>query len=291
MSNRWCLAFLLVVPTFCAAQGSSNKVAFDPQSVQEVRPLGAPTLPDLSSKTFDELEELGDTARAKKDLLNALDYYNAALSKTSAPAVIYNKIGMTYLRMGQWKKAKPPFQRAVKLDKNFADAHNNLGVTLYALSNFEAQKKKGGPPQTPHLGGAIKEYKKALALRPDSASFHSNLGTAYFQQREFDLGLQEYRTAYSLDPSVFERSSETGISAQMNRPGDMARFSYTLAKLYASSGQNDKALQALRRALEDGFSDFKELYKAPEFAQLVKDERFVELMKQKPQAIPVTPQQ
>lgn len=287
MSNRWLLAFLLVFSVFCVAQNTAPKLAsFDPQSVQEVRPLGAPPLPDLSTMTPDQQEELGDTLRGKKDLLNALDAYNAALAKSTQPAVIYNKIGMTYLVMAEYKKAKAPLQRAIKIDKDYADAHNNLGVTLYAIAGAEARKHK----KQPNLGGAIKEYKKALALKPDSASFHSNLGTAYFQQKDYELGLQEYRTAYSLDPAVFDRSSQSGIQAQLSGPNDSAKYFYTLAKLYASTGQNDKAMQALRRALEDGFKDFKELYKAPEFAQLVKDERFVELMKQRPQAIPVNPE-
>jgi tetratricopeptide (TPR) repeat protein len=287
MSNRWFVAFLLVLPVFCLAQDTPTKVAYDPQSVQEVRPLGAPTPPDLSKMTADQLEELGDISRSKKDMLTALDCFNEALKKTTEPAVVYNKIGMTYLSMGQWKKAKAPLQRSIKIDKNYADAHNNLGVALFAIAGEEARKHK----KTPNLGGAIKEYKKALSFKPDSASFHSNLGTAYFQQKDYELGLVEYRAAFALDPHVFERSNASGISAQMNGPADMAKFSYTLAKLYASTGQNDKALQALRRALEDGFNDFKEMYKAPEFAQLVKDERFVELMKQRPQAIPVNPDQ
>src|SRR5512142_1524996 len=121
MSNRWLLAFLLVIPVLCLAQNKApNLATFDPQSVQEVRPLGGPLPPDLSSMTGEQLEQLGDTLRAKKDLLNALDAYNAALPKVDHQAMIYNKIGMTYLRMGQWKKAKSPLQRAIKIDKEMA---------------------------------------------------------------------------------------------------------------------------------------------------------------------------
>jgi hypothetical protein len=72
----------------------------------------------------------------------------------------------------------------------------------------------------------------------------------------------------------------------MSGPGDRARYYFTLARLHASTGNFDKALQSLRRALEDGFGDVKEIYKAPEFAKLVKDDRFTDLMKQRPTAIP-----
>jgi len=58
----------------------------------------------------------------------------------------------------------------------------------------------------------------------------------------------------------------------------------------ADDAKRDKALQALRRALEDGFENIKEIYSTPEFAQLIKDERFTEMMKQRPTAIPMNTQ-
>ncbi len=294
MPTRWCFASFLVAVSLCciAQEKPATKSAVNPQEVQNVSPLGTPVGPDYSKMSPDELEGLGDDARARKDYLTALDCFQAALPKTSTPAIIYNKIGMTYIGMNQWQKAKPPLQKAIKLDKNYPEAHNNLGVAIYskAVEDTRRVRAKGktlDPKDTqPRLGGAVKEYRKAIELSPESASFHSNLGTAYFQQKDYDRGLSEYREAFRLDPLVFERSAATGVSAHMNGPGDRARYYFTLARLHAATGDNDRALQALRRALEDGFGDVKEIYKAPEFAKLVKDDRFTEMMKQRPTAIP-----
>ena len=96
-------------------------------------------------------------------------------------------------------------------------------------------------------GNAIKNYKKAIALNEPSASFHSNLGTTYLQKKDFENGIKEYRRAFELDPEVFERSSRCGISARMSSPEDRARFSYVLAKLFASTGNSEKALFYLRK--------------------------------------------
>jgi hypothetical protein len=89
-----------------------------------------------------------------------------------------------------------------------------------------------------------------------------------------------------LDPDVFERSSRTGISARMSSPEDRARYFFMLAKLYAASGDLDKSLLCLKKSLEDGFSDIDKVYKDAEFASLRKDQRFQELMSQRPTAIP-----
>jgi hypothetical protein len=59
-----------------------------------------------------------------------------------------------------------------------------------------------------------------------------------------------------------------------------------LAKLYASSGDVDKSLLYLKKSLEDGFPEIDKVYKDAEFASLRKDQRFAELMAQRPNAIP-----
>jgi tetratricopeptide (TPR) repeat protein len=237
--------------------------------IQEVKPI----LPSAATCTTDmsprELEMRGDALREEKSYLDAIDCYEAGLKAGPAP-ILQNKIGMSYITMGNLEKAEKAFSKAIKLDKKYAEALNNMGVVYY-------RKKK--------LGQAEKYYKKALAIR-ESASFHSNLGTVYVEQKQFEKGLNEYARAYQLDPDVFERSSRTGISARMGSPEDRARYFYMLAKLYAGSGDVEKSLLYLKKSLEDGFPDIDKVYKDAEFASLRKDQRFTELMAQRPTAIP-----
>ena len=57
-----------------------------------------------------------------------------------------------------------------------------------------------------------------------------------------------------------------------------------MAKLYAKMGYSDRSLEYLRKVLEEGYKDFKELDKDAEFAGLRKDKRFTELMAAKPRS-------
>jgi hypothetical protein len=72
----------------------------------------------------------------------------------------------------------------------------------------------------------------------------------------------------------------------MSSPQDRAHYSYVLAKLYAKIGDTDHSLQYLRKAMEEGYKKVDDAYKDPEFAELRKDARFAELMKERPQALP-----
>lgn len=259
-----CLVLLLT--TFAAAQMEMRGTL---SQIQEVNPVSQEPVVSLKTATPEQLELRGDQLRDIKDYLDALDYYEAAIKKHPT-AILHNKIGMTYLSMGNLGKAEKSMKRAVKTDKDYAEAYNNLGVIYYL-------KKKWGP--------AEKNYKKALALQ-ESASFHSNLGTVYMERKQYDKGMVEYTRAYQLDPGIFERTSRTGVSARMSSPDDRARYYYFLAKLFAANGKLDDSLQYLRRAMEDGYSGIDSVYKDAEFANLRKDQRFTELMAQRPAAIP-----
>ncbi|MDT8069036.1 MAG: tetratricopeptide repeat protein [Terriglobia bacterium] len=254
--------------------GSQSEIP-PPSEIQEVKPL-AP-LPQLSftQATAQELEDRADLLKEQKNYLDAIDYYRAALKKhqnsaITERAVIENKIGMTYLLIGNMKAAEKALKRAVKTDKKYPEAYNNLGVAYYGLKKYRP---------------AEKNYKKAIELR-ESASFHSNLGTLYMERKKYQEGMAEYEKAYQLDPGVFERSSRNGISARMGSPGDQARFFYVMAKLFAANGKLDKSLEYLKKSLEDGYPDIDKVYKDADFATLRKDQRFTELMAQRPVAIP-----
>lgn len=219
----------------------------------------------------EELERRGDELRTDKDYLDAIDFYRAVLKDGQGNASLFNKIGMCQLLMHRDKEAKKSFERAIKADRNYADAYSNLGVTYYDMRNYRA---------------AIRHYVKAISLRNDAGSYYNNLGAAYFAKKQFDKAIQNYLKAMELDPDIFERTSRGGVVAQLPSPEDRARYDYVLAKLYARTGDPDRSLRYLKKAMEEGYKDIKNVYKDDEFSTLRKDPRFAELMAAKTMAIP-----
>ncbi|MDT8069035.1 MAG: tetratricopeptide repeat protein [Terriglobia bacterium] len=226
------------------------------------------------------MESRADALRSQKDYVAAANLYKDALHKAPKNAVLWNKLGMTELVIGsgaqgferssRFNSARMDFERATKLRKDYADAFNNLGVVYYILGDYRK---------------AISRYKEALALR-DSASFHSNLGSVYFAQKKVALAMNEYLLALQLDPGVFERSSTTGLIGRVSRPEERAKYAFMLARLYAKVGDVDHAITQIRTALENGYSELDPLYKDQVFAAVRNDPRFLQLMENKPPAIP-----
>ncbi len=229
----------------------------------------AKPLVSLTTGTPQELEHQGDLLRSQKRYLDAIDYYNAAIAQQPT-ALLWNKKGIALLFLQHKKDAQKCFEQALKIDKNSAEALNNRGF-------IEQIQKK--------YGTAIKYYNRALAIRPDSATFHYNLGAAYFGKRDFEKAAQEYRTAYQLDPEIFQRVSKVGILAQSSSPEDRAAFSFMVAKMYAQAGDLEHSLEYLRKAMEEGYKNINRVYTDSEFASLRTDKRFNDLMAQKPQPI------
>lgn len=243
---------------------SSEQAQIAPPQMHRVEPPPPNETPAV-------LEKQGDVLRGQKLFLDALDYYQAALAKQPKNAPVHNKMGIVLLQMRRFHEAEKQFEKAIKDDKQYADAYNNLGVSYYAL------KKEGK---------AIKQYEKALKIREDVASYHNNLAAAYFTKKEFQRATEEYGRALQLDPDIFERTSQTGITAQLPSPEDRAHYDYVVAKMYAKLGITDRSLEYLRKALEEGYKDINNVYKDTEFSALRKDPRFTALMTAKPTSIP-----
>ena len=255
------LAALLVLPS--QAQNTEQLVVGPPPQHR--------VNPPAPGASTEQLEKRGDELRTDKNYVDAVDYYQAAMRGAPGNASVFNKIGICQLQMQRYKEARKNFERAIRADRKHADAYNNLGVSYYEVHNYNA---------------AIRHYQEAISLKSDAASFYSNLAAAYFAKKQFDKAIQNYSKALELDPDIFERTSRGGVQAQLPSPEDRAHYDYVLAKLYAKTGEPDRSLHYLKKAMEEGYKDIKDVYKDDEFSNLRKDPRFAELMAAKTTAIP-----
>ncbi|HEX6099089.1 MAG TPA: tetratricopeptide repeat protein [Thermoanaerobaculia bacterium] len=81
---------------------------------------------------------------------------SAADTKTSETQ---RQFGVRMARMNLWREAMFRFRRAVQIDPNDAQAHNNLAVALEATGDFDA---------------AAKEYREALRLDRSNQHIQKN---------------------------------------------------------------------------------------------------------------------
>jgi tetratricopeptide (TPR) repeat protein len=213
----------------------------------------APAAPGLS------FQDRGDIQMARKMYREAIETYKQAPES----AIVLNKIGIAYHQLADLANAQKYYASSAKLDPKYAEAINNLGTVYYSKQSYRR---------------AIAQYKRVLRLKPDSASTLANLGTAYYARKQYELASVNYEKALALDPDVFERSSSVGSMVRDRTVGDRPTFFYYLAKSYAKAGQNERALNFIRKALEEGFKERKKFTEEPEFTGLQKDPEFQKLM-------------
>jgi tetratricopeptide (TPR) repeat protein len=208
--------------------------------------------------TVAELEEQGDSLRAQKAYLDAIDYYHAGIKKSDS-AVLHNKAGISFFQLFRDRDAKKEYEKSLKLDRRYAEAYNNLGALYY---------------REQHYGQAIKEYKRAIRLNELNASFHSNLGTAYFSAKAFADASHEYMRALALDPEIFDRKASGGVSIRMISSSDLGHFHYVMAQMYGQHGDQERCRYYLAKANEEGYP-IRDALRDDQFSVLRKDPNFL----------------
>ena len=212
-------------------------------------------------------EQRGDVYMARKMFREAIASYKNGPQNSP---VTWNKIGIAWHNLGEMGLARSSYEHALKVDKKYAEAINNLGTVLYAQKRYRS---------------AVSRYKRALELAPGKASFWSNLGTAYYSMGRFPQMMEAYDKAISLDPEIFEHRGVVGTEMQDRTVADRARYHFELARLYAKIGNDELALQYLRRSFEEGFKDKDKVKKSPEFTNLLEKPEFLEVMALEPRVL------
>jgi tetratricopeptide (TPR) repeat protein len=193
---------------------------------------------------------------AKKQYPEAIQVYTNLSQQYPKDASYLNFLGIALLQEGKLDDARKSFERAIKVNKRFSDAYNNLGATYYA----EKQYKK-----------AIAQYQRSLALQPNVASVYTNIGYAYFAQKQLPKAMEAFHKALSIDPHVFEETGRSGSILSYRSVTDRGLFNFMLAKDYAQSGDAMNCVLYLRRAAGEGYKEVAKVRTDPAFAKVIAD--------------------
>jgi tetratricopeptide (TPR) repeat protein len=254
---------VLSLLTLADGQSASLKTPGFSESKQGLREVAA-TPAERPSLTP---EMRGDIYMARKMFREAADMYR---QMPDTLAVSWNKVGIAHHQMLDLNGARRAYERALKIDGDYAEAINNLGTVFYAQKNFRK---------------SIGYYRRALKVNPRSASVLSNLGTACFARKRYDEAFQAYQEALAIDPEVFEHRNSAGVLLQERSVEERAKFHFYLAKTYARAGNVERTMLYLRKALEEGFKERARISEDPEFAAMRALPEFQELLKYQPKVL------
>lgn len=214
-------------------------------------PVGAVQIQPGAAATLEPVtpEDIGDSLMAQQHYQGAIEAYKR-IPHRSAEA--WNKMGIAYQMMFNQEEALRCYQASLRLEPKNSRVMNNLG-TIY-----DAEKE---------FSNAERMYRKALKLDPKSGLIYKNLGTNLLAQHKYTKGEAMYKTALEIDPNIFKNSGSPRIQNPAS-VGDRGAINYYMAKGCAQAGMNDCAIEYLRMALNEGFTNPKKLQADSEFAGL-----------------------
>ena len=144
----------------------------------------------------------------------ALDTAGALIKDYPNEAILYNISGACYASLGQMDTAVNRYEKALDIKPDYADAHNNLAITLQGLDQLDA---------------AVERYKKALAIKPDYAEAHYNLGDTLHKLGQLDASVRSYEKAIAIKPDYTEAHNNLGNTLKRLGQLDAAVRSYKKA--------------------------------------------------------------
>lgn len=158
-----------------------------------------------------------------------------------------NAIGLIYLlKLEDYPKAVEYFDRALKIDRSFSEALNNLGYAYEKMERFE---------------DAIRAYKSAISnpLYKSVEKAFNNLGRVYYRLRRYNEAIEAYKESLRRFSSF--HLPYYGLALCYNAIGRYGDAATSLKKAIEFdpfyNGDRDKALKDMKekRLLAKGYEE------------------------------------
>lgn len=226
-------------------------------------------------------------------------------------------LGLALYRSGRYDEAKVVYRTLIQQQPDNNIGYQMLGTVHQAakepddaLRNYErANEISPAGPTFSNMGvlyhergdyaRAVDSFRRAIALRPNSAPTHRNLGDALLRLGRRDEAVAAYRKAAELGEAArvvnpADVQNLSALAVYLEKAGDTrgadrnlaealrlapsdADVRFRAAVVYALAGRVDDALQALARAVDLGYSrasitttdEFEALRTTPRFKAIV----------------------
>lgn len=205
--------------------------------------------------------------------------FKRALEISPGYATTYHLYSLLLVRLGRFDEAIAQAKRALAIDSFNGLLSQNLAYIYYLARRHD---------------DAIRQSQDALSLMPDLHSARLVIIYAYLQKRMFREALLESQRAVADSGrrpaavaalAVSEaalgntKAAKTFLEELLNKSSQEVVSPYLLAWVYAATGDADKSLQWLERALEKGDDDVTFLKVDPALDSLRDKPRFQELLR------------
>jgi predicted O-linked N-acetylglucosamine transferase (SPINDLY family) len=187
----------------------------------------------------------------------ALPLVERAVAADAAEPRYQFVLGQVLQALRRWDAAIAAYETALKLQPDFLDAWNNLGICRQLRRQF---------PQ------AAAAYRQALNLSPANAGVMANLGTVLREMGDWAQAVDLLRAAANLEPAVASHTVNLGIAywnqgnfveaertlnAALARAPDDADAAFNLGNALHGLGRTREAIDRYRQAvaLRPGYVD------------------------------------
>jgi TolB-like protein len=211
--------------------------------------------------------------RTPQSIQKSVEYFQKAIEKDPNYALGYAGLSDAYTLLGYYggapalevfPKAKEAALKAVTLDADLPEAHNALGFIL-VLHDYD-------------YAGSEREYRRVIALNPNDAFAHQNLGVMLNRIGRGAEGMVELRRALEIEPvSIIinrlygdilvhtKRYDEALVQLTKTRELDpsFATTHLSFAALYQLTGKYSESV--------DSFATYQELLNRKQTAQLARE--------------------
>jgi len=140
---------------------------------------------DEYKKYYYEMESyLMGNCKALKDRMTADEHISHSSMSDNPEALKLYKSGLEATKREDFKKSIECYQKAVKIDPNFAYAYDNMGICYRRLNEYDK---------------AIDAYEKSLKIDPYGTMPLQNLGIVYQHKKEYAKAIAAYERLAEID--------------------------------------------------------------------------------------------
>ncbi|MFM7876786.1 MAG: tetratricopeptide repeat protein [Microcystis aeruginosa Ma_MB_F_20061100_S20] len=186
--------------------------------------------------------------------LNAIAQVNAA-----STALDFFNQGVKRLQQGDLEAAINSFNKAIRLNPNYAQAYGNRGIAYSRLQQYDK---------------ALADYNQFIRFNPNSAAAYYNRATLYDKLGDYQKAIADYDQAIRLNPNFTQAISGREMAQNKLRTPQQSISTTNALAQYFSNGRNAKdffvqAMDKYDKADFDGaIVDFSQAIQLkPDYAQ------------------------